>query len=102
MTEETYMGVPRSKIPWCPIIHYEKCDLCNGDPQCLKFCPHGVYAVEGNPPKLVVKKANNCVVFCRSCRKVCPTDALSFSQKSEVLALIQKLREERQTEVIEK
>jgi NAD-dependent dihydropyrimidine dehydrogenase PreA subunit len=102
MAEETYMGVPRSKIPWSPIIDYKKCDLCKGDPQCLKFCPHGVYAVEGNPPKLTVKNPNNCVVFCRSCRKVCPTDALSFHQKSEVLALIQKLRLERKPEVVGK
>ena len=102
LAEETYMGVPRSKIPWCPIIDYGKCDLCKGDPQCLKFCPHDVFAVEGDPLKLVVKNPNNCVVFCRSCRKVCPPDALGFSQKSEVLALIQKIREERKMEAIPK
>ena len=102
MAEETYMGIPRSKIPWCPLVSYEKCDLCNGDPQCLKFCPHDVFAVEGSPPKLTVKNPNNCVVFCRSCRKVCPTDALGFPQKKDVLTLIQKLREERKIEVIEK
>ncbi|MEM2094674.1 MAG: 4Fe-4S dicluster domain-containing protein [Candidatus Bathyarchaeia archaeon] len=102
MAEETFMGVPRSKIPWSPIIDYQKCDLCGGDPQCLKFCPHDVFGVQGNSRELVVKNPNNCVVFCRSCRKVCPTDALSFPLKSEVLILIQKIREERKAEAVQK
>lgn len=102
MTDEIYMGVPRSKIPWCPTVDYTKCNFCGGEPQCLKFCPHGVYAFEGNPPKLTVKNPDNCVVFCRSCRKVCPTDALSFREKSQVLAIIQKLREETKPEVANK
>jgi len=28
MAESTFMGVPRSKIPWAPSIDYEKCDFC--------------------------------------------------------------------------
>ena len=92
MSEETYMGVPRSKISWHPHINYEKCNLCDGDPQCLKFCPHKVYAVTGQPKKLVVENPNNCVVFCRVCKKVCAPDALNFPEKKEVLASIKKLR----------
>jgi len=92
MSKETYMGVLRKKIPWIPIIDYEKCDLCDSDPQCLKFCPHQVYAVTGQPKKLEIENPNNCVVFCRSCRKVCAPNALSFPEKKEVLALIKKLR----------
>ena len=96
MVEETYMGVPRSKIPWCPIIDYKKCNLCDGDPQCLKFCPHGVYAVEGDPPKLIIKNPNNCVVFCRSCSKVCAEDALSFPEKKEILKVIKDARQRKE------
>lgn len=92
MSEETYMGVPRKKIPWYPKIKYGKCNLCDGDPQCLKFCPHGVYAVSNEPKRLFVENPSNCVVFCRSCRKVCAPDALSFPEKKEVLALIKELR----------
>jgi len=92
MSEEAYMGVPRSKISWHPHINHEKCDLCDGDPQCLKFCPHKVYAVTGQPKKLVVENPNNCVVFCRVCKKVCAPDALNFPEKKEVLASIKKLR----------
>lgn len=92
MSEETYMGVPRREIPWSPIIDYEKCDLCDGDSQCLKFCPHGVFGVEGELKKLVVKNPDNCVVFCRSCRKVCAPDALNFPSKPKVLKIIKEKR----------
>jgi NAD-dependent dihydropyrimidine dehydrogenase PreA subunit len=92
MFEETYMGIPRKEIPWSPKIDYTKCDVCGGDPQCLKFCPHGVFGIEGDPKKLVVKNPNNCVVFCRSCRKVCAADALSFPNKAEVLKIIKEKR----------
>lgn len=92
MSEETYMGIPRREIPWLPIIDYEKCDLCDGDPQCLKFCPHGVFEVDGKQKKLVVENPDNCVVFCRSCRKVCAPDALNFPSKPKVLKIIKKKR----------
>ncbi len=97
MTEETYMGVPRSKIPWCPTVNYGKCNFCEGDPQCVKFCPHKVFEVDEKEKKLKVANKNNCVVFCRSCRKVCAPEALSFPSKPEVLALIKKTREEAST-----
>lgn len=92
MSEETYMGVPRKEIPWSPIIDYEKCNLCDGAPQCLKFCPHNVFGVEDKPPKLAVKNPDNCVVFCRSCRKVCASDALNFPSKPAVLKIIKEKR----------
>jgi len=92
MSEETCMGVPRKEIPWAPRIDYNKCDLCSGDPQCLKFCPHSVYGVEAEPKKLTVKNPDNCVVFCRSCAKVCAPGALSFPNKPEVLKLIREKR----------
>jgi NAD-dependent dihydropyrimidine dehydrogenase PreA subunit len=93
MSEETYMGVPRKKIPWYPIVDYNRCNFCDGDPQCLKFCPHQVYGIDKTQKKLNVTNPNNCVVFCRSCRKVCAPDALSFPSKPEILSLIKKLRE---------
>lgn len=92
MSEETYMGVPRKEIPWAPMIDYSKCDLCGGEPQCLKFCPHNVYGVEGQPKKLTVKNSGNCVVFCRSCMKVCASGALGFPSKPEVLKTIREKR----------
>jgi len=92
MSEETYMGVLRKEIPWAPKIDYGKCDLCGGTPQCLKFCPHNVYGMEDGPKKLIVKNADNCVVFCRSCMKVCPPSALVFPSKPGVLKIIKEKR----------
>lgn len=92
MSEDTYMGVPREEIPWAPLIDEGNCTLCEGDPQCLKFCPHDVFALEDNPPRIIVKNPNNCVVFCRSCRKVCAPDALSFPKKPGVLKIIKAKR----------
>jgi NAD-dependent dihydropyrimidine dehydrogenase PreA subunit len=40
-----------------------------------------------------VAKPNNCVVFCRSCRKVCAPEALTFPSKPGILSLIKKIRE---------
>ena len=93
MTEETYMGVRRNKIPWCPKIDYSKCNFCEGAPQCLKFCPHRVFGIDEKQKKLMVMNPNNCVVLCRSCRKVCAPEALGFPSKPETIRLIKEIRE---------
>jgi NAD-dependent dihydropyrimidine dehydrogenase PreA subunit len=92
MFNETYMGVSRKKIPWAPKIDYNQCNLCDSDPQCLKFCPHDVFTIEEEPRKLIVNKPNHCVVFCRSCRRVCAPNALSFPNKAEILKIIKQER----------
>ncbi len=90
--KETFMGVPRNKIPWWPTIDYVKCNFCM---ECDKFCPHDVYArIEGEEKKLIVKNQYNCVVFCRTCAKTCAPDALSFPNKREITKLIKKFRSE--------
>jgi NAD-dependent dihydropyrimidine dehydrogenase PreA subunit len=92
MSDDTFMGVPREKIPWYPTIDYDKCDFCM---ECDKFCPHKVFERrEGEERKLVVANPGNCVVFCRACGKTCAPDALSFPDKKEITALIKRLREE--------
>lgn len=91
MSEDTFMGVPRDKIPWYPTIDYKKCNFCM---ECDKFCPHKVYERVEAEIKLVVKSHNNCVVFCRACAKTCEPDAISFPEKQEVTELIKKIRKE--------
>jgi NAD-dependent dihydropyrimidine dehydrogenase PreA subunit len=92
MSEDTFMGVPREKIPWCPEIDYDKCDFCM---ECDEFCPHRVFERrEDEERELVVAHPENCVVFCRACAKTCEPDALSFPDKKETTALIKRLREE--------
>ncbi|MEJ2294289.1 MAG: ferredoxin family protein [Candidatus Lokiarchaeota archaeon] len=88
--KETFMGVPRTEIPWWPTIDYEKCNFCM---ECDKFCPHDVYEkIEDQEKKLIIKNPYNCVVFCRACSKACALDALTFPDKREITKLIKDLR----------
>ena len=91
MSETTFMGVPRERIPWAPTIDYAKCNFCM---ECDQFCPHGVFERREGAVKLVVAHPNHCVVFCRACAKTCGPDALSFPNKSDILKLIKELREQ--------
>lgn len=92
MSEETFMGVLRKKIPWYPTIDYDKCDFCM---ECDEFCPHRVFERrEDEEKKLVVANPENCVVFCRVCAKTCEPDALLFPDKKETTTLIKRLRRE--------
>jgi NAD-dependent dihydropyrimidine dehydrogenase PreA subunit len=91
-TVDTFMGVRRDTIDWCPRINPEKCNDCM---ECAKFCPHQVFGInENTKPKLIVKNPNNCVVFCRACSKACGTDAISFPSKSETIKKIKKTRKD--------
>ncbi len=90
--EKTFMGVDRLKIPWWPRIDYDKCNGCDGEYDCLKFCPHRVYKPLDDPKRIEVENPYNCVVFCKACQKMCPQDAISFPEKSEILKLIKAER----------
>ena len=90
--KETFMGVPRNKIPWWPTIDYEKCNFCM---ECDKFCPHKVYErPEDGNIKLVMKNPCDCVVVWRACAKACAPDALTFPDKREITKIIKELRSE--------
>jgi NAD-dependent dihydropyrimidine dehydrogenase PreA subunit len=91
MPEETYYGVPRSKIPWHPTIDYEKCISCG---KCVDYCKLGVYEFEEKEGKNkpVVKNPNNCVVFCTGCEEQCPAGAIKFPSKKETREIIKKLQ----------
>jgi NAD-dependent dihydropyrimidine dehydrogenase PreA subunit len=91
MRQETYHGVPRSKIPWGPIINYEKCTSCG---KCADYCTLGVFESEEKEGKKrsVVKNPNNCVVFCTGCQEQCPAGAIKFPSKKETREIIRKLR----------
>jgi NAD-dependent dihydropyrimidine dehydrogenase PreA subunit len=94
MAEDTFMGVPRVEIDWCPTIDYTKCNYCM---ECDKFCPHGVFKRQEGGLQLIVENPKNCVVFCRACAKLCGPDALSFPDKPETIKLIKAIREGKAT-----
>ncbi len=91
MHQETYHGIPRSKIPWGPTIDYEKCISCG---KCVDYCKLGAYEFEGKEEKKapVTKNPNNCVVFCIGCEEICPVGAIKFPSKKETREIIRKLR----------
>jgi len=91
MSQETYHGVPRNKIPWGPTIDYEKCISCG---KCVDYCKLGVFEFEEKDGKKrhVVKNFNNCVVFCTGCQEQCPASAITHPSKVETRKIIEKLR----------
>ena len=91
MIKEKYHGVLRSEISWGPTINYEKCTSCG---KCADYCKLGVYESElkGEKKRPVVKKPNNCVVFCTGCEEKCPVSAIKFPSKKETRELIRKLQ----------
>jgi NAD-dependent dihydropyrimidine dehydrogenase PreA subunit len=94
MSQETWHGIPRSKIPWGPTINYEKCVACG---KCVDYCKLGVYEFEEKQGKKVpvVKNPNNCVVLCSGCEPECPTGAINHPSKVETRRIIAKLRKEK-------
>ena len=91
MIEETYEGIPRKKIPWYPVIDYEKCITCG---KCVEFCHNRAFDFEEKDGKkrTVVKNPYNCVVFCRGCEEICPVGAISHPSEEETQKIIQELK----------
>ena len=94
MSEREYDGIPRSKIPWDPIVDYERCITCN---KCVEFCHVGAFAIkkeEGN--RKTVVKPNKCIVFCRGCEDICPTKAITHPSEKQTQKIIDKLKTKKQ------
>jgi NAD-dependent dihydropyrimidine dehydrogenase PreA subunit len=91
MSEETWHGIPRNKIPWYPIIDYQKCINCG---KCEDYCKLGVYELEEREGKnkSVVKNPNSCVVLCTGCDGICPVGAIKHQSKKETHEIIKALR----------
>jgi len=91
MAEETWHGIPRSEIPWYPMIDYRKCVSCG---KCVEYCKLGTFAFEEKNGKKrpVVKNPNNCVVLCSGCDSICPSGAITHQSKRETREIIKNLR----------
>jgi NAD-dependent dihydropyrimidine dehydrogenase PreA subunit len=93
MSEESYDGIPREKIPWDPKINYETCTSCG---KCVDFCHTNSFLTEETQgKKRVVVVPKRCVVFCRGCEDVCPVKAISHPSEEETLQIIEKLKQEK-------
>jgi NAD-dependent dihydropyrimidine dehydrogenase PreA subunit len=91
MSEETWHGIPRNKIPWYPTIDYQKCASCG---KCVEYCKLGAYALEDKDGKNrpVVKNPNNCVVLCTGCDSICPVGAIKHPSERQTREIIKNLR----------
>lgn len=91
MTEQTWHGIPRDKIPWHPTIDYEKCISCG---KCVEYCKLGTYEFDEKDGKKrsVVKNPNNCVVLCSGCDSICPVGAIKHPSKKEFQEKLRELR----------
>jgi NAD-dependent dihydropyrimidine dehydrogenase PreA subunit len=91
ISEETFHGVPRSKIPWGPTIDFEKCINCG---KCVDYCTLGVFELEEKEGKTksVVKNPNNCVVLCTGCEAQCPAGAITHPSKVDTRKIIRELQ----------
>jgi NAD-dependent dihydropyrimidine dehydrogenase PreA subunit len=91
MNGETYKGIPRKKIPWYPIIDYEKCVSCG---KCVEYCTLGAFDFEetDDHKKVVVKNPNNCVVLCTGCENQCPAGAITHPSKQKTRKIIAELQ----------
>jgi MinD superfamily P-loop ATPase len=88
LTERTYGGIPREKIPWHPTILAEKCTKCG---TCVSFCHQAVYVDDDGP---AVKKPFNCIVGCTGCASECPSQAIVFPSLVELRDALARLRKE--------
>ena len=93
MSEETWHGIPRSKIHWYPTIDYKKCVSCE---KCVDYCKLGAFSFEENDEnkRPVVKNPYNCVVLCKGCQDICSTGAISHPSRKETVDIIRKLRKD--------
>jgi formate hydrogenlyase subunit 6/NADH:ubiquinone oxidoreductase subunit I len=90
VSEETFEGIPRSKIPWNPRIDYEKCVTCG---KCVDFCHMKAFKLEEKDGKQrTVVNQSSCVVFCRGCEDICPTSAISHPLEEETKKIIEKIK----------
>ena len=80
-------GLNRADLHWNPSINYDLCQNCG---VCVNFCKHGVYTQETN--RVVVSNPTGCVVLCNNCMPLCPTQAISFPTKVDLLKQIRVLR----------
>lgn len=90
MSEKTYKGIPRGRIPWDPLIDYGKCIGCE---KCVDFCHVGAFKVEEvEGHKRTVVNPNRCIVFCRGCEDICPVGAISHPSEEETEKIIDKIK----------
>ena len=81
LSATTWHGIPRTEIPWYPVITADKCIGCE---LCYVSCGREVFEYDGLQRKAVVERKFNCMVGCSTCSTVCPTEAITFPGRDVV------------------
>jgi NAD-dependent dihydropyrimidine dehydrogenase PreA subunit len=82
----TWQGRPREQVPWYPTVYPERCDGCG---ECLRFCPNGVFELDGESDRAIVVDPFHCVVGCDACTRICKRGAIRFPPR-EMLARLHR------------
>lgn len=69
--------------------------MCIGCRECISICKNGVLAFDEVAGKSIIVNKYNCVVECRTCAKLCPAEAISFTDAKEFSELIKRKLAER-------
>ncbi len=91
MPKEAWHGIPRNKIPWYPMIDYDKCLSCG---KCVDYCKLGTFEFEEKEGNMrpIVKHPTHCVVLCTGCDGICPAHAIKHQSKKKTRETIKDLR----------
>ena len=84
----------RERFPWFPTIDT---DVCLSDLECLNYCPSEVFDWNPVNSKPVVARPFDCIPGCRSCAENCKAQGISLPDKEEVVAALERIREEDQS-----
>jgi len=87
LSKQDWHGIPRTEIPWFPVIIDEKCIGCE---LCYVSCGREVFEFNEQKRLAIVARPYNCMVGCSTCATICPSEAIEFPNRD----LIQKIEKE--------
>ncbi|HEX8960818.1 MAG TPA: 4Fe-4S dicluster domain-containing protein [Geobacteraceae bacterium] len=70
-----------------PVIIAERCVGCK---TCIRHCKSKVLAYDRATQKIRTKDSSGCLLECRTCARLCPTGAVTFSDEEAFVIYLKK------------
>ncbi len=70
-----------------PVIIAERCAGCK---TCIRHCKSKVLAYDRATQKIRIKDSSGCLLECRTCARLCPTGAVTFSDEEAFVVYLKK------------